>query len=299
MIDECRPTCPEARRVLEILERGSYARADGTEVSIATPQRESERGTRLFTPSALESLRRSDPRRDGGAGRVEVVDATTQEAARELARHCDVVLLNFASARNPGGGFLGGARAQEEDLCRCSGLYRTLLTQPEYYRINRRQRSLLYTDHLIYSPRVPFLRVSAASDFEQPFFPSVITAPAPNAGAMREGGAERVPEIAATFERRWANVLGVAEDTGHRAVLLGAWGCGAFRNDPALVAETARRAIHSPRFAGVFDRIVFAIPDVGRRGAENLRVFQGVLGGGDQRMSGNDGRSELRGDGPN
>ena len=65
------------------------------------------------------------------------VDATTLEAAQQLAGESPHALLNFASARNPGGGFLGRAKAQEEDLCRCGGLYRTLVRQPEYYRINR------------------------------------------------------------------------------------------------------------------------------------------------------------------
>jgi uncharacterized protein (TIGR02452 family) len=70
----------------------------------------------------------------------------------------DPVVLNFASARNVGGGFLNGARAQEEDLARSCGLFRCLETQPEYYEVNRRTASLLYTDHIIYSPRVPWFR---------------------------------------------------------------------------------------------------------------------------------------------
>ena len=67
-------------------------------------------------------------------------------------------MLNFASARNPGGGFLRGAKAQEEDLCRCSGLYETLLECPTYYSVNRHQKSMMYTDHIIYSPKVVFFR---------------------------------------------------------------------------------------------------------------------------------------------
>lgn len=189
-----------------------------------------------------------------------------------------MVLLNFASARNPGGGFLGGARAQEEELCRCSGLYRALLTQPTYYEVHRVNRSVLYTDHLIYSPRVPFFRVAAdAPLLDDPFLPSVITAPAPNAGAIQRNQPELTVRIAATFERRWANVLATAERHGHQTLVLGAWGCGAFRNDPSLVAHAARRVLESERFAAVFRRVVFAIPDSGRQSSRNLEVFRSAF----------------------
>lgn len=72
-------------------------------------------------------MRERSGKRDAQSPRVEVIDATTQVAAHQFAHEGPLVVLNFASARNPGGGFLGGAKAQEEDLCRCSGLYRTLL----------------------------------------------------------------------------------------------------------------------------------------------------------------------------
>jgi len=68
------------------------------------------------------------------------------------------VALNFASAKNPGGGFLGGAKALEEDMARASALYHCLLRQSEYYTINRAGNSMLCTDH-IYSPLVPFFRI--------------------------------------------------------------------------------------------------------------------------------------------
>src|SRR6185312_12808515 len=101
-----------------------------------------------------------------------------------VARECEphVVALNFASAKNPGGGFLGGAKAQEEDLCRCSALYTCQLTQSAYYEVNRATSSMLYTDNIIYSPDVPFFRDDRLQLLDEPFTVSIITAPAPNAG---------------------------------------------------------------------------------------------------------------------
>ncbi|MEO0601399.1 MAG: TIGR02452 family protein, partial [Myxococcota bacterium] len=90
---------------------------------------------------------------------------------QDEGRH-DLVLLNFASARNPGGGFINGARAQEEDIARASGLYPCLLQAPVYYDANRETRSLLYTDHLTYSPRVPFVRERNRRLLETPFLAS-------------------------------------------------------------------------------------------------------------------------------
>jgi uncharacterized protein (TIGR02452 family) len=276
MLTENEASHPVARQVLQILDAGGYEAPSGAWVSVREAQAAAEAGTRLYTPEDLEALR-SPAGTDAGRPPIEVVSATTQAAAQESTGG-PVVLLNFASARNPGGGFLRGARAQEEELCRCSGLYRALLTQDTYYRVNRRERSLLYTDHLIYSPDVPFFRVGAHSPLlEKPFLASVITTPAPNAGALLRRDPSASPGIRPTFERRWANVLAVARDNGHRVVLLGAWGCGAFGNDPVVAAETVRAAILSPRVAGAFDRVVFAIPDTGKRGKANFAAFREIL----------------------
>ena len=209
---------PAAREVLAILEAGEYETADGERISVEAELAASDSKTRLFEPDELERLRNGSKTRGDAEGRIEVVAETTQQAARRLAAKGSLVLLNFASARNPGGGFLGGAKAQEEELCRCSGLYGALITQHEYYVVNRRQKSLLYTDYLIYSPEVPFFRVSGKAPFERPFFPSVITAPAPNAGALLNRQRDSMSQIRATFDRRWANVLAAAEDNDQRVL---------------------------------------------------------------------------------
>lgn len=275
LADERQASSPAAQQVLAILAAGAYTAASGATVSIGALQKRAEEGTRLYTPEALKALR--DRPADTGAPTVEIQAGTTQQAAQRWAGD-DAVILNFASARNPGGGFLGGARAQEEELCRCSGLYRTLLTQPAYYEHHRRERTLLYSDRLIHSPAVPFFRLATKEPLlDEPFTVGVITAPAPNAGAIANSRPHEAGAIEATFERRWANILAVAAEHGHRSVVLGAWGCGAFRNDPVPVAEAARRVLASGRF-GAFERVLFAIPDRGKVSRANLEAFERVLG---------------------
>src|SRR5260370_3977443 len=82
----------------------------------------------------------------------EVVNCTTLEAARALwsaDKGVDVLCLNFASAKHPGGGFLGGARAQEESLARSSGLYPCIARMQGMYQANKQFGSCPYTHHMI------------------------------------------------------------------------------------------------------------------------------------------------------
>ncbi|MFR3753045.1 MAG: TIGR02452 family protein [Enterocloster sp.] len=71
---------------------------------------------------------------------------------------CRCAVLNFASAKNPGGGFINGAMAQEESLAASSCLYKTLTAHETYYRMNRACSTMIYTDHAIFSPDVVFFR---------------------------------------------------------------------------------------------------------------------------------------------
>lgn len=274
---------PTALEILEIVREGAYTSAAGHRVDVRALQSAAGERTETLTPEALAAMLGREPRAlsDTAAPppRIEVIDATTQQAARDYgSAPGGVVVLNYASAKNPGGGFLGGARAQEEELCRCSGLYPLLARQTAYYEANLAFRSELYTDHMIHSRDVPFFRTATnAPLLDAPFVASVITAPAPNAGALLQNDASLLPQIRATFERRWGYVLALAEARGHRTLVLGAWGCGAFRNDPEIAASTAARWLRgSTRFAGSFDRVVFAIPGTGQSLA-NLSAFRRVL----------------------
>ena len=260
-----------AQETVRISDEGEYRAPSGARVSIAADAARARAGTRLYRPTDVVAPARGD----GPPPRIEVWPEKTGAAARRLFAEegiDDVALLNFASAKNPGGGFLGGAKAQEEDLSRCSTLYRCLLEAPEYYAANRAHGSLLYTDHVIYSPRVPFFRDESLELLERPFVASVITAPAPNAGEelRRDPGAR--PAIAATLRSRALRVLEIAVLHGHRTLVLGAWGCGVFRNDPAECAEAFARGLEAMQ--GCFDRVVFAVYDRSGEGP-NLRAFRG------------------------
>ncbi len=267
-----------AEETVSISLCGEYVAPSGRPVSLQDAVERAREGTVLYRPGDFNRLLLPEPLAGQRPPRIEVTPEKTGAASRRLVEAegmTDVAALNFASAKNPGGGFLGGAKAQEEDLSRCSALYPCLLTQREYYDANRAQRSPLYTDHIIYSPEVPFFRDERLTLLEQPFRVSIITAPAPNAGAARRNAPHLVPRVREVLQARALKVLQVAEDQGHRTLVLGAWGCGVFRNDPAGVAEAFAQALAA--LPGAFDRVVFAVWERGGDGP-NLRAFQARFG---------------------
>jgi uncharacterized protein (TIGR02452 family) len=273
-----------ARHTLKIIENGRYV-AGGVAVELRGSIDDAVRRTRLYAPDEVAKLVVENSAFSGGGGSVptvEVTGETTAAACRRLvsAGVGDVLALNFASAKNPGGGFVSGAKAQEEDLARCSALYACQVggSVSAYYAANRASRSLLYTDHLIYSPRVPFFRDEALELIADPFHVSVITSPAPNAGEARRGGPGATSGIRETLRSRGAHVLAVARANGHRTLVLGAWGCGVFRNDPKEVADMFAGHLAAPGFAPAFDRVVFAVYDRSKDQA-NRRAFDARFGG--------------------
>jgi uncharacterized protein (TIGR02452 family) len=193
--------------------------------------------------------------------RVEVTGESSLEAARRLA-DAPVAVLNFASARNPGGGYLNGAQAQEEALCRASALYTCLLEAREFYEHHRAHRDPFYTDRVIHSPAVPVFRDDRGRLLDEPYTAGFLTSAAPNAGVVLRTAPERAPELPRALAVRAERVLETAAAHGYRRLVLGAWGCGVFRNDPAQVAG-AFRALLGPggRFERTFERVVFGVLD--------------------------------------
>ncbi|OON66915.1 TIGR02452 family protein [Hymenobacter sp. CRA2] len=252
-----------ARLTLDALQQGHYQTASGRVVSIEAWQHAAHHGSLLYRPADADALGQElgSAISDAPPAAVRVYHATTLEAAAALSgEFARVGVLNFASARNPGGGFLGGSQAQEESLARSSGLYPCIAQFGELYQHNAHLNGL-YSDYLIYSPGVPVIRHDAGQWLEQPYRIDVITAPAVNAGALRRNHPELLSELVPTMRRRIRLVLGAAVRHGCEALVLGAWGCGVFGNEPAQVAQLFAEVLQEPGIRGQFRRIDFAVFD--------------------------------------
>jgi uncharacterized protein (TIGR02452 family) len=171
-----------------------------------------------------------------------------------------VAALNFASARKPGGGVTSGARAQEEDLARASGLYEALLRCPEFYAFHRAHPDPFYSDRIIYAPDVPVFRRDAGSWLPEPLPASFLTSPAPNRRIIERDKPQAVGELPDVLTTRARAILAVAAHHGASHLVLGAWGCGVFGNDPTHVAQAFRTHLNDA-MAGAFQHVVFAILD--------------------------------------
>ncbi|GAA3694443.1 TIGR02452 family protein [Nonomuraea antimicrobica] len=259
----------------EIVAAGEYATGDGVVVRVGPALEAALAGTVSYPPDATVKPPRP---RAGARTSFEVTGEGTLQAARRLhlsgvqsdgvqpdgvwADGGRIAVLNFASARNPGGGYLGGARAQEEDLCRNSLLHPCLLQAPDYYAAHRASSDLLYSHRVIWSPDVPVHRGDDGRLLDEPYAVSFLTSPAPNAGAAlrRDPGlGERIRE---TLRERAGRVLAVAARHDARRLVLGAWGCGVFRNDPHEVADAFHGHLTGyGAFSAVFDQVVFAVWD--------------------------------------
>ncbi|WAZ25637.1 TIGR02452 family protein [Streptomyces cinnabarinus] len=244
-----------AQQTEQIVAAGHYTAGDGREVPIAAAVEAARSGTRMYGPGAVPVP--SAPSVDTF---FEVTGESSLEAARRLGD--GTAVLNFSSARNPGGGYLNGAQAQEEALCRASALYTCLVGVREFYDHHRTHRDPFYTDRVIHSPAVPVFRDDRGRLLDEPYTPGFLTSPAPNAGVVRRTAPERAADVPAALAARAERVLEVAAVHGYRGLVLGAWGCGVFQNDPAQVAG-AFRALLGPggRFAGRFEHVVFGILD--------------------------------------
>jgi len=210
---------------------------------------------------------------------------STSSTIDSITNH--IGILNFASAKNPGGGYLRGASAQEESLCRSSLLYPCLHQYEDirdhYYQINRGKRNdfgTFYSNCAIFSPLVPIIRDDSPSTFllEEKFLASFVTSPAPNKSALiqqhkngskpgkrnKKGVETNVlsstenKQLQKVMVQRIKTILNIFEVNRCTDLILGAFGCGVFGNDPGFVSAVFHHVIRK-EYKGVFRSVTFAI----------------------------------------
>ena len=272
-----------AQDTLKILEDGYYQSPDGKRVDIARELVSCIAQTKCYDLPEIEQIQKAvlaeTPKFSNTVFAVK--NETTLMGAEFMARTQQferIGVLNFASAKNPGGGFLRGTQAQEESLARSSGLYKSLLKCPEYYNFNRSNGSLLYSDYMIYSPGCPVFKKDDGTLLSTSYIVDFITSPAPNAGEIEKQQPEDKGKINEVLYIRGAKLLSLAAYHECDALVLGAWGCGVFRNDPAIVAQMfADLLLANGQFSGRFKSVLFSVLDT--RGERKIfREFSNRFG---------------------
>ncbi len=209
-----------------------------------------------------------------GSPESTVVNMDTVSAIFEYSTgDARTIALNFASFKNPGGGFLGGSSAQEESLCMESTLYE-VLSDPklaEYYAYNNAHKNrALYQNRALLSPGIVFERDGKEVKA------SVLTCASPNRKAYMdhmEGATEE--ENLHILEDRIQFVADII-NTQKEEAILGAFGCGVFGQDPKTVARLFKEKMERSSVK----KIVYAVIDKGGHSKEGAyALFRQVIGG--------------------
>jgi uncharacterized protein (TIGR02452 family) len=251
-----------AEETLTILKNGYYE-VNGSRIDISNEINDCIQGSRLYDEAINIKIQQL------ADTHIEVKQCTTLEAVQEelqLDPTISIAALNFASAKNPGGGFLKGSSAQEESIARTSALYPCLTTRQveQYYIDNAKEHTCVYTDNIIYSPKVPVFRSDSSQGelLPAPYMCSIITSPAVNYkhAIQRVGDHDEVMEI---FRKRAGKVIAVAIDNQHDVLILGAWGCGVFGCGIFDTAQMFRHLLmaEGAKYKNAFKRVIFAIRD--------------------------------------
>ncbi|MCD7868304.1 MAG: TIGR02452 family protein [Clostridiales bacterium] len=273
---------------LGILEKGSFEK-DGQEVKLRCSSEQMQK-IQVFLPEDIDALRTeaasaseivlaaddegSDENRTrttaGCAFSCENVDALVlaQRRYHKLKENKEsdprVLVLNLASSTHPGGQTRKGASAQEEDLCRRTSLLVSLESDEakKYYDYNNARKTHMGSDGVMISPCVEVIKDASSETLSDPFPISVMSCAAPMIRLGLEGMSQQEYEI--MLYRRIQGMLLVAASQNYRHLILGAFGCGVFGNDAAVVSDLFYHVIQKLTFCGkgsgqLFDSIDFAV----------------------------------------
>ncbi|ROH99011.1 MULTISPECIES: TIGR02452 family protein [unclassified Chryseobacterium] len=265
-----------AKDTLEILARKYYINENNEKISLEKELEDSKKGTILFSSEQLSEMVKVAMPEKNFETSIETWNCSSLKAILKLAEEENqekIMCLNFASAKNPGGGFLSGAEAQEESLARTSALYETQLMAENFYKTHRNMKSCFYTDTMIYSPQVPVFRKDKGELLVRPVVCNFITSAAVNAGVVKRHEPEKVNDITKAMGERMDKMLSLALQQGNEVLILGAWGCGVFKNDPKDIARLFKKYLQG-KYKNKFKRVVFAVLT---KKEEMLRPFEEIV----------------------
>lgn len=243
-----------ALETIKIITNGYYINKENKKIDIKEQIQKSIDSSILYDPDYVHEL----PEQIGNnKSIVEVTNEYTLDASQRLVEEEieNPCALNFASARNPGGGFCGMNEAQEENLCRSSALYWTEIKHLDMYKYNRKIKSLLYSDYMIFSPNVPVFRDTKYNLLEKPYCISFISAPAVNSSRHQD-----LWDVRNAMYNRCMKIFETAIENRCKGIVLGAFGCGVFKNNIDDVVENFRVLLYEKKYVEYFDKVVFAVP---------------------------------------
>ena len=260
-----------------------------TDTDLKNAVSNSIKNTQIFKPDNYPSVSidRQNP------CEIRVTKHKTLEAAYRLDEefpNSKICILNFASATNAGGGVTKGSRAQEESLCRTTTLYPVLNTKKNYqdfYNFHRNRHDLKYTDTCIYTPDIIGMKSDTTKpqryDKEDWLKLDVISCPAPNlrvnpSNYMNKTTGKAIKlsdkELLDLHKQRGKHILTIASAHNVDILVLGAFGCGAFQNNPSIVAKAYYDIL--PEFKNKFNVVEFAIY-CSERDTKNYFAFYNLL----------------------
>lgn len=208
---------------------------------------------------------------------IRVVNMDSYDANYQYAVSDRALVLNFANAHHPGGGFLNGASAQEESLCRCSTLYASINSEKasEMYDYNNENPDPFDSDYILISPYVTVFRTGDCELTRDNFNTAVLTMPAPNLNGLAKGVDK--DKLHANMLYKIESMLAFAPREDYDVLILGAWGCGAFGHDAKDVAGYFKEALVDMEYYKYFKKIIFAVYDTTPE-QYNYRAFLDVFG---------------------
>ncbi len=207
---------------------------------------------------------------EGQIPKIDLVDADSVTAIyNERGKNGKMCVLNFASFKEPGGQFINGSMAQEEALCHESFLYNVLKEKTTFYEWNKKNLNYSqYKNHALYSPNVIFERINGGK-----VKCDVLTCAAPNITPARKYGFPVTEaQNSINLGNRISYILDVAEDNHVDTLILGAYGCGVFGQDPKVVCDYFLHFLNSSKY--MFKNVIFAIPKT-KNG--NYEAFKEVM----------------------